>query len=535
MITKMTLFSSSAAGWQQNLIRWLFVCVMILQPWLMFAHQLTPVEVQTRVSLVGNPAVTRFYESQKFQPVWIQNGQPNEKARQALQILDSYAALEFPGVDFKAQALASAFQSGKILGADVEVQISDSFLLYLQHRTEGLIPFQKFYPDWKVERSAKDSVEILKTALRSNNLQINLKEFPTTDAYSALRKMLLDYSMISDQGGWEPIPAGEKLSLGMTDSRVPYIRRRLQFTNDLTPVDQKHTEFFDEDLDRAVRKFQERHGLVIDGIVGSKSVAEMNVPVQERIWQLQINLERLRWMPAASNKKYAIVNVPAFELEVYESGKRLFQIRAIVGRRDWCTPVFVSSKITKIILNPYWNVPRIIAVKEILGLAKKDPNYLGRNGIKVFLQNSNQEVPEKSINWSQVSARNFPYQFRQDPGAENSLGQIKFMFPNNCACYIHDTPNKKLFEKNVRTLSHGCVRIENPFAFASFLLGEDPSWNVAAMQDLVQRGIPETIDLPDPCPIYLIYLTAWVDNNRLHFRPDIYEQDRMLAELMNLP
>jgi L,D-transpeptidase YcbB len=518
-------------------IQWFIAfCFLLLQFELASAEQPTPSEIQAKVASVANTLVKRFYEMEQFHSVWIQDGRPNDKAWQALNILESRAVLEFPGVDYKTKSLKSAFHSEAAISADTEVRLSDSLLLYLQHVTAGKTNFQNLYPNWKVERKIIDPVEILMSALKSENFRTYLEGFPATESYSALRKVLSEYALISEHGGWPSVTAGDSLSFGMVDSRVLSIRRRLQITQDLPSSESTTSEVFDEALDLAVRAFQSRHGLNVDGVVGTKTLAEMNISVHERIRQLQVNLERLRWMPIDSGSKYVIVNVPAYELDVYNSGQRLFQIRAIVGRKDWCTPIFLSSRITEIILNPYWYVPRNIAVKEILRLVQKNPDYLRKNGIKVFRgDDASHEVPGNSINWIHIKPESFPYQLRQEPGASNSLGRIKFVFPNECGCYIHDTPNKDLFAKDFRSFSHGCIRIENPLALASFLFGEDPSWTVDQIENHIDSGITQTIGLPDSCPLYLVYLTAWADNNTAQFRQDIYGQDRIVARALGSP
>ena len=246
-------------------------------------------------------------------------------------------------------------------------------------------------------------------------------------------------------------------------------------------------------------------------------------------------MERWRWFPDSLGERYLMVNIPAFELSVVEGHTRIDNVRAIVGRKRRQTPI-MSNRMTYLELNPYWNIPRKIARRDILPKVIRDPAYLNRQGIRVFDSWDPQalELDPTTIPWEKISAAHFPYRLRQDPSDLNALGQVKFMFPNHHSVYIHDTPGKALFDRQERSFSSGCVRVEAPLALAQYLLGEQ-GWNRARLEGAIARGQRQAVVLDNPIPVHLVYFTAWVDEDgRVNFREDIYERDlRLLLALRN--
>ncbi|NIO06699.1 MAG: L,D-transpeptidase family protein, partial [Deltaproteobacteria bacterium] len=245
--------------------------------------------------------------------------------------------------------------------------------------------------------------------------------------------------------------------------RVSALRSRLIASGDLDGSPERDYDLFDEALEWGVRRFQKRHGLKVDGIVGSRTLKTLNVPVEERMRQIELNMERWRWLPNDLGRRFILVNIPNFELYVVENDEILMTMRAVVGRRYQRTPVF-TGEMTYLELNPYWHIPTKIATQDILPSIRKNPNYLIKKKIRVF-QSWEAQAPEidpESIDWSQITTENFSFKLRQEPGPSNALGRVKFMFPNRFAVYLHDTPARKLFQKTRRTFSAGCIRIEKP-------------------------------------------------------------------------
>jgi murein L,D-transpeptidase YcbB/YkuD len=302
-------------------------------------------------------------------------------------------------------------------------------------------------------------------------------------------------------------------------------------SGDLKRADTLNIDLFDENVEEALINFQQRHGLEADGILGEKTLMELNIPAAKRADQIALNLERWRWLPQEMGKEFVLINLPDLKLFVYEEEKILLEMRAIIGRSYRRTPVF-SDKITYLVLNPFWFVPNSIAVKDILPEIKKDVNYLKRLKIKV-LSGENTVVDIRSIDWSKVTEKNFKYRLRQDPGLNNALGRIKFMFPNKFNVYIHDTPSKELFKKPEREFSSGCIRIEGPIELAVSLLDNDPDWDRERLLKEINKNVQKTVTLKKPIPVHLLYWTAWADEgNKILFRRDIYQRDQALLSAL---
>jgi murein L,D-transpeptidase YcbB/YkuD len=314
-------------------------------------------------------------------------------------------------------------------------------------------------------------------------------------------------------------------------SQVVALRNRLTILGDLDSNNSRDGDVFDEGLENAVKRFQRRHGLIPDGIVGRTTVGELNVRPEERIRQVEVNMERWRWLPENMGNRYIFVNVANFELGVVEGSHLVMTMRAIVGKHYQRTPVF-SAKMTHLVLNPYWNIPVRIAVKEMVPLIRKDLDYLEKNSIKVFLVEGSHktEVDSASVDWASVSSKGFNYFFRQEAGPINALGRIKFMFPNQFNVYLHDTPHRELFERPVRQFSHGCIRIEKPLELAEYVLRGDPRWTQENLLSALDGSLNKTVKLPQPIWVYILYWTAWVEEDgTLQFRNDVYGRDKLIA------
>lgn len=316
------------------------------------------------------------------------------------------------------------------------------------------------------------------------------------------------------------------LKVGMKGNSILLLREHLRMTGDLAEENDQGGSHFDRDLAHAVKNFQDRHGLKADGVVGGDTRVQINVPPEIRLRQIAVNMQRWADLSNKLGNRFIIVNIPDFHMYLIENDKTVLMLRAIVGKPDLQTPE-LASKITRVVFNPYWNIPNKIAQNDIIPKMLQDPSYLYRMHIRAFRsqEDDSPELNPSRINW-QAAANGFNYFLRQEPGADNALGLVKFEFQNSHDVYMHDTSAKTLFEKDIRDFSHGCIRLENPFALVEYLMKDDPHWNNDRIQRVLERGKTTYVKLSHPIPIFITYITAWVDQEgRVNFRDDLYQLD----------
>ncbi len=348
---------------------------------------------------------------------------------------------------------------------------------------------------------------------------------PGSFYYWRLRAALPLYRGYVAAGGWPAVPSGPKLEKGMTDPRVAALRWRLLATGELA-ASGADPQLFDDALEAALRRFQARHGLDPDGKVGPQTLAALNVPAEERLASILLNLDRFRRLSPAMAGRYLYVNIAGMELSLVEQGQVTFHNRVIVGRVDRKTPL-LQSVIRRIDFNPTWVVPPKIARIDMLNHLRQDPGYFRSHNVRVYdgWSADAHEIDPDSINWSQYGPGNMPYVLRQDPGPENALGPLKFDFANDYEVYIHGTPVQSLFNLPSRALSSGCVRMEQPVELAAYLLRDNKSWPRSRIDEVVRRATTISVAI-DPLPVMLTYQTAWADaDGTVEFRPDIYGLD----------
>ena len=422
--------------------------------------------------------------------------------------------------------------------AELDLLLTDAFLLYGSHLLAGRVDPETLHPRWEANRRGADLATVLHDALDSRNVARALQRLaPTQEGYRWLREALAREQAVAESGGWPTLPDGPVLKRGDRAPAVALLRERLRLEGDLRPGGKvQDTEAFGATLERALQRFQQRHGLEADGTVSPPTRAELNVSAAARAEQLRLNLERWRWLPKELGRRRIIVNIAAYELEVIEDEEVVLSMRVVVGMQYKRTPVF-SDTMRYIVLNPNWHVPRSIAVEELIPKVQSDPSYLERFGMRVLTTGPDpQEVDPGTVDWASVRADSFPYRFRQDPGQSNALGRIKFMFPNPYDVYLHDTPSRGLFDRAQRDFSHGCIRIEKPIDLAVYLMRKDSRWKREAIEAALDEGTERTVYLPRPIPIHLLYWTAWADENgTIQFRSDIHGLDQPLTEALQAP
>ncbi|MCO5072496.1 MAG: L,D-transpeptidase family protein [Rhizobiaceae bacterium] len=342
---------------------------------------------------------------------------------------------------------------------------------------------------------------------------------PQTVMY--LEQAIAQYQQIVSQGGWPMVPVANKLKLGMSDPSVSELRKRLMISGDLSRS-AGISNAFDTYVDGAVKRFQARHGLPDDGVLGKYTYAAMNVSAPVRLGQLETNLVRLRSMSGFLGDRYVMVNVPAAQIEAVEGDRVVLRHTAIVGKIDRQTPI-LNSKINEIIVNPYWNAPESIVRKDIIPLMRKNPQYLADNNIRILGPDGN-EIDPVTIDWNTEDAAKF--RFRQDPGKINAMASVKINFPNPHATYMHDTPQQSLFNKLMRFDSSGCVRVQNVRDLVTWLLKNTPGWDRQHFEQTIKSGVSTPVALTDPVPVYFTYISAWsTGDGVVHFRDDIYGRD----------
>ncbi|WP_428697047.1 L,D-transpeptidase family protein [Stappia sp.] len=473
--------------------------------------------------------ISGFYEGRIFQPLWVTDAGLNPHGEMLLKAFETAAQHALDPADYDAERLQA--MAGSAAGVDdlatLEVALSNTFVSYANHLTAGRVKPNEVNKSLNLFPRAPDPAVLLEFVESGEDFALALDSLsPNTPNYARLKTALADYRNKEKSGGFTVIPDGEALKPGMTDTRLEALRARLA-EQDLFTAGTHAGDVYDGALVEAVELFQERHGLAVDGVIGKNTLAEINVPIGTRIDQMELNMERRRWMPDDLGRRYVFVNLADQNLKVVDNDKTIHTTRVVVGKPYHATPVF-SDQITYAEVNPYWTVPYSIATKEYLPMLQGNPGALAAKGIRVF--SGNREIDPWSVTWGSYSRRSFPFTLRQDPGENNALGRIKFMFPNSFNIYIHDTPSKALFARAQRSFSHGCIRAEDPFALGEALLAPD-GWDkrkLEAARDTRQRRV---IKLATPLPVHLTYLTAWVNKDgSVHFRRDIYERDKVLAK-----
>lgn len=486
--------------------------------------------------IVSSATLPVIYGEGGYQPLWRDAAKVDELIR---LVLESYDDGLMP-VDYHLTPLYRLWPAVRSRptpesSADLDVLATDAFMLLLYHMYFGKVDPQSLETTWNFgarEIEGQQAAAFVRSAIETGRLREAVNAVrPGHWMYEHGRDVLRSYRQILADGGWPTVPAGETLKPGMNDPRVIALRRRLAVTGDLAgqPLD---AAAYDEPLASAVRSFQERHRLKADAEVGPATLAELNVPVEARIRQIQVNLERGRHvLHEIGDEDLVIVDIAGYELRYVQDRKVTWMSRVQVGRPYRETPIFKSA-IDHVIVNPTWTVPPTILDQDILPAVRRDPGYLARRGLEV-IDRKGLRVDPGTIDWGRYTGRNFPYVLRQAAGEGNALGRAKIMFPNPYLVYLHDTPSRSLFEKEDRAFSSGCIRVERPFELVERLLS-DPAWDDAALQAAVEAGQTRTIRLRKPVKLLLIYWTVDEDDlGRVVFKRDVYGRDGPLWQALN--
>lgn len=468
-----------------------------------------------------------FYNTRNYQFAWFASDGLTEQARGFWNIHEYYTAysddtsLNDKKLNRRMDAL---ILEDELNPAASDQSILNTELTLTQHFIEyALKNFEKGYVKRKelerfIPRKRSDAMYLADSLLTKKHKDDKYYE-DVNEAYKKLKDQLGIYYNIQKKGGWQPIVTEEKkIKLGANSPTVVAIKKRLQATGELPGTDT--TGMFNDTLETAVKAFQERHGFKPDGIITPGLIKEMNVSAVERIQQILINMDRMRWMPQRPDGNMIMVNIPEFVLHVWEGNQKAFDMDVVVGKEGHNTMMFTGN-LNQVVFSPYWNVPPSIVKKEILPAIDKNPNYLEKENMEIT-GTGEEGLPD----------------IRQRPGPKNSLGKVKFLFPNSFNIYFHDTPAKDLFNRSKRAFSHGCIRLSDPEKMANYLLRNDPSWTPEKIAEAMDAGKEKFVKLKDPVPVFITYYTAWVDEyGKMNFREDIYDHDAKLKAKMfpNVP
>ncbi len=502
-----------------------------------------------RDRVCGSDVLPDFYRNRDFRPAWIDDGLVLANARALLPALRQvsvdgldpenyhFAAIESLLAEIDASAKKGLRHVRPEALADLEMLLTDGFLLCGSHLVHGQVDPETIQSEWFIKGHFEDLAAALEKGLAAKDIRGALDSLrPGFIVYQGLRRAYGQYVKRVAAGGWPAFPAGPKLGKGDRDARVAALRRSLAAMADLPAAEPaSDPDLFDQALEDAVKSFQRRHGLEPDGVVGAGTASAIDVPAADRLKQIRANLERWRWITRDLGERYVLVNVAGFRVGIYEGGREVLSMPAIVGRSYRQTPDF-SGKISTITLNPPWNVPPKLAREDILPKLRTDPSYLEKKSFRVFegWSEGAREIDPAAIDWALIKEDSLSFKFRQDPGPQNALGRIMFLFPNKFDVYMHDTPERWLFSRAIRDFSSGCIRVEKAVDLAGYLLRDDPDWTVEKITEAIETGETKTIRLRSPLNIHVLYWTAWLgEDGRVQFRQDIYLRDAALVRALD--
>jgi murein L,D-transpeptidase YcbB/YkuD len=483
---------------------------------------------------LNEPAVLDSYRKRKHIPLWSDAKGRLDRAYDLLQIIIHAEDEGLEPADYYLEKIMQYWDSNSPRDSiKLDMLLSAALFRYSNDVYSGRYKPGDIDTDWYIHNSPLDSDSLFADVARKKSITQFLESLPPRHSgYQLLKKGLRHFRDIEQQGGWGELKHGPTLESGMQHVQVVQLRRRLEITHDLAEGSLSDISIFDRGLEQAVKHYQLRHGLKADGRVGPQTRRSLNIPAGERIRQIRINMERWRWLPRELGRRYLMVNMTGFELYIVDNDIILLTMPVIIGKSYRSTPSF-SGLISTMEYNPYWTIPTNMAVDDYIPRQVQDPSFFARRSIKLYRGWKNaQEIDPQTVEWSELDKDNFPYWLRQEPGPDNALGRVKFLFSNPYEIYLHGTPDKHLFERTVRAFSSGCIRVKDPVRLAAYLLNDGTQQMEEQILANIHLGNNQSIRLPISVPIYLVYWTAWADRDgSINFRPDIYNRDSQLNRM----
>ena len=504
-------------------------------------HQMTGRLVVAGEDIAARDILWNLYHENSHSPLWVKQSHIDD-------LIDLVGRAEEEGLlprDYHHEALVRLRQAGdKSAGgiADFDILLTDSLMRYMYHMFFGKVNPADLDSNWNLKRSLdRDPTQLVAGAIASDDIHryisdaLNLHPY-----YESTKALLADYRQRAavEGGGYPAVPAGPTLRKGMQSPRVAQLRKRLQASGQLDDQAVDNPQLFDAKLEQAVTQFQREAEIGVDGAVGAGTLAALNVSLQSRIDQIRVNLERARWIlrDLQASDDFVIVNIADFTAMLYRDREQVWETRAQVGRTYRKSPIFTAD-MKYVVFNPTWTVPPGILKRDILPKMKADASgYLNEKNMKLVDNQTGKEVDPSTIDWAAASPRNFRYQVVQRPGPDNALGQAKFIFPNSHYVFLHDTNHREHFDDKVRTFSSGCIRIEYPMEFARLVL-DDPDWDDAAIQGVLETGQTKTVYLNEPLPVFILYWTVdpLTEDGVPRFLPDVYDRDGKIFTALDAP
>ena len=510
----------------------------------------------------------KYYKKHKYIPFWTNKNGIKEMAYVLINTIKEDAVLQpfsknifdLDVIEEQIKINQNEININELMKFDI--MLTSTYHQYMRYLSKGFINWEEFQKEliqfhekneiianWKKYDVRKNIRNLLYKAVKKDDITIAINEvnytFPKANELSTI---VNKYEKISNNGGFIKIPKIKKsLKKGNYYPEIKTIRQRLIQSNELEDnecLDESTKdcfELYDEELFLAVKSFQKSHGLIEDGIIGNNTIRNLNIPIEEKIRKIRVNLERMRWMPRTLGEKYLLVNIPDYTLKMYNKGEVKLDMAVVVGEYKNPTPIF-SHKMSSIVLNPYWRIPQSIVKKEIIPKLLEEPNYLEDKEIKVFenWDHESMQYDTSNMDWSMYldndligTSKEAPMRFIQIPSNTNPLGRIKFMFPNRYSVYLHDTPLKELFKNNKRAYSHGCIRLSEPQELLKTIAQEDEGINYEEAEEILSNIEKTDFDLVKKIPVHIVYLTTWIDENgKIQFRDDIYDYDKIQENIL---